>query len=145
MSDYLEALRHEANCLGTDTHESKLLHEAADRIEELQAQVNDMERMDYPCQKCEALQECLELAITVTTADHIAELEEKLEAHQWQPIETYDALKKKPKFAVFYVPATEPTRHGNYQLSELVSTTRCFGNRDVTYWQPLGEPPREEP
>lgn len=40
MSDYLEALRHDANCLGTDTHESKLLHEAADRIEELEAQVD---------------------------------------------------------------------------------------------------------
>ena len=39
MSDYLDALRHEANCMGTDTHESKVLHEAADRIEELEKQL----------------------------------------------------------------------------------------------------------
>jgi hypothetical protein len=29
------------------------------RSHELEAQVNDMERMDYPCQKCEALEQAL--------------------------------------------------------------------------------------
>lgn len=32
---------------------------ARDRIEELQTQVNDMERMDYPCKKCEELETLL--------------------------------------------------------------------------------------
>ena len=56
-------MRHLAGGDGNDGFEYDLLVQGADRIEELEAQVNDMERMDYPCQKCEELEECLELAM----------------------------------------------------------------------------------
>lgn len=43
MNDKLKEIRHEANCWGTDTHESKVLHEAADLIEKQEAVIADIQ------------------------------------------------------------------------------------------------------
>ena len=56
----------------------------------------------------------------------------------WQPIETYDALKKKPRFAVFYV---EATTAGRGYLSEMIVTERLFGYRTITHWVALPDLP----
>lgn len=62
---------------------------------------------------------------------------------QWLPIETYDKLKKKPKYAVFFVAATEPTNayHPHTALAAMVSTDRHRGSRTITHWMPLPDAP----
>jgi len=59
---------------------------------------------------------------------------------EWQPIETYDAMKKKPSWAVFYV---ELCKSGRNYLNPMLSTNRYFGQRNVTHWMLLPEPPVE--
>jgi hypothetical protein len=59
----------------------------------------------------------------------------------WQPIETYDALKIKPKFAVFYVARSDA---GRLKLAARVEGTRTFGMRNVTHWMPLPDAPTGE-
>jgi len=60
----------------------------------------------------------------------------------WLPIETYDKLKKKPRYAVFWVAAKPPNNEYQPQtaLREMVCLERHFGSRDVTHWMPLEEP-----
>jgi len=62
----------------------------------------------------------------------------------WQPIETYDELKEKPKFAVFYVqPKPSENIYSRYaDLSEMIITERYFGHRSVTHWILLPELPK---
>lgn len=58
---------------------------------------------------------------------------------EWQPIETYDALKKKPEFAIFFVQEHKGER--SYTgLSATVSTERRFGSRVVSHWMPIEAP-----
>ena len=60
---------------------------------------------------------------------------------KWKPIEKYDALKRKPKFAVFYVEAD--IREREYaSLPEMLSLSRSCGNRKVTKYQVI-KPPSE--
>jgi hypothetical protein len=56
----------------------------------------------------------------------------------WQPIETYDALKKKPKLAAFYFVAEGTVRgRSGPRLFFTVQLTRNFGSRVCTHWCPL--------
>lgn len=57
---------------------------------------------------------------------------------KWHPIETYDALDKKPRFAVFYV---AKTTSGRGYLSDMIVTERRFGYRTITHWMPLPDAP----
>jgi len=59
---------------------------------------------------------------------------------EWQPIETYDALKKKPKFCAFYVRESIHPTKGYCDLIAMISTERYFGKRVVSHWVELGEP-----
>ena len=59
----------------------------------------------------------------------------------WQSIETYDALKKKPKYAVFLFKAEGDDKRRN-QLRQTIEFTRTFGYRTCTHWMPLPEPPQ---
>lgn len=60
---------------------------------------------------------------------------------QWQPIDTYDALKKKPKHAVFYFKA-ECDDRGRNRLIPIIELSRTYGYRTCTHWMPLPEPPK---
>ena len=62
--------------------------------------------------------------------------------NEWLPIDTYDKLKKKPGFAVFYVAEIKKRHRNNYGLPETIALSRSFGSRDVTHWMPLPEPPK---
>ena len=62
----------------------------------------------------------------------------------WQPIETYDKLKKKPKYAVFYVQEKIVVDRPYAGLSALISTDRRFGSRIVTHWIQLPNDPVEK-
>jgi hypothetical protein len=56
----------------------------------------------------------------------------------WQPIETYDAMKKKPERAVFYFSAKLSERgKAGIGLRATVQLTRSFGLRVCTHWCPL--------
>jgi hypothetical protein len=57
---------------------------------------------------------------------------------EWQPIETYDALKNRPKYAVFYFEAMA----GRMGLEPTIEMSRRFGIRVCTHWMPLPEPPK---
>ena len=58
---------------------------------------------------------------------------------EWQPIETYDAMKVKPNFAVFLF----REEHGrSFSLYSTMQTTRHYGNRVCVLWIPLPEPPK---
>ena len=59
----------------------------------------------------------------------------------WQPIETYDALKKKPPLAVFWFEATQPNRPGGHHLYAIANLSRVMGSRICTHWTPLPDPP----
>lgn len=58
----------------------------------------------------------------------------------WQPIETWDKLKKKPEFAVFYVQPKEGNRPYT-GLPRMIVTERRYGSRVVSHWMPLPAPP----
>lgn len=58
----------------------------------------------------------------------------------WQPIETYDALKKKPAHAVFLFRA-EVGR--TMTLDRTIHPQRNFGLRVCTHWLELPSPPKE--
>ena len=60
---------------------------------------------------------------------------------EWQPIETYDKLKKKPKRAVFFVKAFTNEGRSYASLAATVVTERYFGQRTVTHWLPLPNDP----
>ena len=60
---------------------------------------------------------------------------------EWQPIAQYDALKKKPKHAVFWVKEKLNSEHSRYTLPERVSSERSNGYRTVTHYMTL-EPPK---
>ena len=60
---------------------------------------------------------------------------------EWLPIETYDALKKKPEHAIFWVAESTDRR---MRLSAAWVKTRYYGFRTVTHWMPL-EPPKTKP
>lgn len=62
----------------------------------------------------------------------------------WQPIETFDALKRKPAHAVFYFKGTPPHRGnlGKYGLYPTIQLTRNFGVRECVFWVEL--PPLPE-
>ena len=58
---------------------------------------------------------------------------------EWKPIETYDALNKKPRFAVFFV--QEKIGERAYTgLSAMIVTERSFGSRTVTHWMQIESP-----
>lgn len=61
---------------------------------------------------------------------------------EWKPIEIYDAMKKKPKYCVFFVEATKPNRYSNHFLREVITTERYYGNRETTMFCELPEPPK---
>ena len=85
MND-LKAIRREANCWGTDTHKSKVLHQAADHIEELQAQL--AEREGYLIARTKQVEELeAQVAIEKESGDvarrgleKVTEMNEQLEA-----------------------------------------------------------------
>ena len=56
---------------------------------------------------------------------------------EWQPIETYDKLKVKPRYAVFYFEATG----GRNPRDETMQFTRSYGSRNCTHWINLPNPP----
>lgn len=57
---------------------------------------------------------------------------------EWMPIETYDALKVKPKYAVFLVAEMIPeNKRSGIVLGETISIDRHFGRRTITHWIPL--------
>ena len=58
--------------------------------------------------------------------------------NEWQPIETYDKLKTKPKFAVFYVDENKDQR--NYRGPGVV-TVRYYGSRTISHWCELPDTP----
>jgi hypothetical protein len=60
----------------------------------------------------------------------------------WQPIETYDAMKKKPKLAAFYFKGEGTLRKATrgrtpFKLEPAVALSRVFGLRTCTHWCPL--------
>jgi len=59
--------------------------------------------------------------------------------NEWQPIETYDKLKKKPRFAVFFFRANDAERHQNC-LPEMMDVERYRGSRIATHWKKLETP-----
>jgi hypothetical protein len=65
---------------------------------------------------------------------------------EWQPIETYDKLKKKPALAVFWFAGTPPSRggRGEYCLSPCAQLSRSMGSRVCTHWMPLPAPPSND-
>ena len=58
---------------------------------------------------------------------------------EWEPIEIYDGLKKKP-LAVFYVEPSHPDRLGRNGLRWLLSTDRRFGGRIVSKFCRIPDP-----
>lgn len=67
--------------------------------------------------------------------------------HSWQPIETYDSLKKKPKHAVFLFGGTAPARGqaGKYGLYPMIELSRFCGSRVCIGWYPLPDIPKDLP
>jgi len=61
---------------------------------------------------------------------------------EWMPIETYDALKKKPEHAAFAVKATTPRRSGDITLAAIIVLQRNYGSREVTHWIELPALPK---
>jgi hypothetical protein len=59
----------------------------------------------------------------------------------WQPIETFHKLKKRPTYAAFYFPETES---GRTVLPPMVQMTFNRGLRVCTHWLPLPAPPAAE-
>jgi len=58
---------------------------------------------------------------------------------EWQTIDIYDSLKRKPKYAVFYFPALE--RERKYaSLTEQIGTSRRMGDRECTHFKNVGKP-----
>lgn len=57
---------------------------------------------------------------------------------QWEPIEKYDAMKRKPKNVVFFV---ESMKSGKSELPAMIVTERRFGWRVVTHYFVLPELP----
>lgn len=60
---------------------------------------------------------------------------------QWEPIERFDAMKRKPKNVVFFV---ESMKSGKSNLPAMIVTERRFGWRVVTHYFVLPEPPEGE-
>lgn len=52
----------------------------------------------------------------------------------WETIDKYDTLKKKPKNCVFYVEPMINEDRPYASLKELVVDKRYFGNREVTHY-----------
>lgn len=59
----------------------------------------------------------------------------------WKPISTYDALRTKPKMAVFYFRSM--VAGNRLLLPPTVGVTRYYGHRECTHWMPLPVPPDE--
>ena len=62
---------------------------------------------------------------------------------QWQPIETYDKLKRKPKLSVFWFKEFKPLWSNGIGLNAFASLDRIMGSRTCVLWMPLPEPPTE--
>ena len=62
---------------------------------------------------------------------------------QWQPIETYDKLKRKPKLSVFWFKELKPLWSNGIGLNACASLDRIMGSRTCVLWIPLPEPPTE--
>jgi hypothetical protein len=54
----------------------------------------------------------------------------------WQPIETYDAMKVKPKRAAFYF-KSGVSGNSSFTGAPTVGLTRVYGFRVCTHWCPL--------
>ena len=63
---------------------------------------------------------------------------------EWLPIESYDKLKNKPQWAVFYIAEKRASRPRGFILTETISTERYSGGRDITHWMPLPAFPIKE-
>jgi hypothetical protein len=62
----------------------------------------------------------------------------------WQPIETYDALKKKPKHAMFLFRRESRGGRGDFVLEQTIQPARIYGLRVCTHWIELPPPPSEQ-
>lgn len=62
---------------------------------------------------------------------------------EWQPIETYDKLKKKPKFAIFFVEEAIGDRSYTWQDAMIITTRNC-GSRTIKLWMPIEAPKQDE-
>ena len=60
---------------------------------------------------------------------------------EWQKIEIYDKLKKKPKLAVFWFEELKPQWTYGISLAACLNTSRTMGSRVCTHWIPLPEEP----
>ena len=60
---------------------------------------------------------------------------------EWQPIETYDALKKRPEFAVFWFQKDIGSR---FVLPATTNLSRSMGRRICTHWMPTPKAPDAE-
>lgn len=59
---------------------------------------------------------------------------------EWQPIEKYDAMKKKPSGFVVFLVAEEPEKsHG---LPQTITESRTMGFRTITHFFVLPEVPK---
>ena len=52
----------------------------------------------------------------------------------WQPIETYDKLTRKPKLAVFRFASVANSRN---EMDEVYQLRRTYGFRTCTHWMPF--------
>jgi hypothetical protein len=64
----------------------------------------------------------------------------------WQPIEVYDAMPTKPRYAVFAIAGTKPARgqRSEYGLPPAVVQQRNYGCRVVTHFIELPPLPAPE-
>jgi hypothetical protein len=62
---------------------------------------------------------------------------------EWQPIETYDKLKRKPKLAVFWFAEEVHKTRSDLNLKGMARLERRAGFRTCILWMPLPEPPKE--
>ena len=61
---------------------------------------------------------------------------------KWEPIETYDKLKRKPKMAVFWFKEAQAGRSVVLYATPYLS--RTMGSRICTHWMRLPDPPEVE-
>ena len=61
-------------------------------------------------------------------------------SNEWKPIAEYDAMKKKPEYAVFYFEAVIADKHRNNGLRAMIDVDRTRGFRVCTKFYVLPSP-----